>query len=204
MCVGLGPLDCTPSQVVVCTPRILPDSTAGAGFGRAALRAQQCTASGGGVACSSPGRVYRFTAGRDVLRRGGNAVDAAIAAVFCVGAVQPEASGIGGGAFLLIWNAHRSTPWGVWVCLGIVICASRACSSSLPPVALLPWNCTVCSSCPNELYSRMWDVALGARDVRPEGGYVWGSPPPPPTPMGGQQSGAHGGNTPPPPQSEDT
>jgi gamma-glutamyltranspeptidase / glutathione hydrolase len=43
-------------------------------------------------------------AGYTVLKRGGTALDAAIAVQMVLGVVEPESSGIGGGAFLLYWS----------------------------------------------------------------------------------------------------
>ncbi len=56
------------------------------------------------IAAANP---YAAKAGLAMLRAGGSAVDAAIAAQMVLTLVEPESSGIGGGAFLLLWDPAK-------------------------------------------------------------------------------------------------
>ncbi|HEY4123973.1 MAG TPA: gamma-glutamyltransferase [Rhizomicrobium sp.] len=53
------------------------------------------------IAAASP---YATQAGLEILRAGGSAVDAAIATQMVLTLVEPESSGIGGGAFMLLYD----------------------------------------------------------------------------------------------------
>ena len=58
------------------------------------------------VAAANP---LAVEAGYAILREGGNAVDAAVAVQMMLNLVEPQSSGVGGGAFMLFHNGHNAT-----------------------------------------------------------------------------------------------
>jgi gamma-glutamyltranspeptidase / glutathione hydrolase len=65
----------------------------------------------GGIAATS--QYLASQAGADVLRRGGSAIDGAIAANAVLGVTEPMMNGIGGDLFLLYWDAKTGKLYGL-------------------------------------------------------------------------------------------
>ncbi|GAW41756.1 Gamma-glutamyltranspeptidase precursor [Brevundimonas sp. SH203] len=73
------------------------------GAGAEGVQASRGAARGPFVAAANP---LAAEAGMAVLRRGGSAVDAAVAIQAVLGLVEPQSSGLGGGAFLMAYDAQ--------------------------------------------------------------------------------------------------
>ncbi len=98
--VGLGTL----MTAVVATCMAVPAGMASAAHKHARYRKQPVAIGTGGAVASMDLNASR--AGIDVLRRGGNAVDAAVATASALGVTVPFVAGPGGGGFMVIYNAH--------------------------------------------------------------------------------------------------
>ena len=81
----------------------------------------------------SAGTPWAAQAGLEVLKKGGNAVDAAAAAAFAISVTEPQASGIGGGGFMTMRAADGTINF-----INFRECAPELCDQSFWPVVQDP------------------------------------------------------------------
>lgn len=91
------------AAVLATSPALAQDAPAQPEETTAITDKQSVTAENFMIAAANPLAVQ---AGYDVLAAGGSAADAAVAVQAMLGLVEPQSSGLGGGAFLLYWDAE--------------------------------------------------------------------------------------------------
>jgi gamma-glutamyltranspeptidase / glutathione hydrolase len=116
----------------------------------------------GMVATSQP---LATQAGLDVLRKGGNAVDAAIAANAALGLVEPMSCGIGGDLYAIVWDAKSKKLYGLNASGRSPHRATRAFFAEkglkeIPLTGPLSWSVPGCVDGWAELHKRFGKVPL--------------------------------------------
>jgi gamma-glutamyltranspeptidase/glutathione hydrolase len=129
----------------------------------------------GMVATSQPLAVQ---AGLEVLRKGGNAVDAAIAANATLGLVEPMSCGIGGDLYAIVWDAKSKKLYGLNASGRSPYRATRALFAEkglkeIPEVGPLSWSVPGCVDGWAELHKRFGKLSL-ADVLAPSIGYAEG------------------------------
>jgi len=99
-----------PIAIVVCTALISFAANAGDRItGKDFATRSEVIAQHGMVATSHP---LATQAGLDILKKGGNAIDAAIAANAALGLMEPVSNGVGGDLFAIVWDAKTKKLYG--------------------------------------------------------------------------------------------
>ncbi|MDQ3118379.1 MAG: gamma-glutamyltransferase [Verrucomicrobiota bacterium] len=126
-----------------------------------------------GMVCTSVPLATQI--GLDVLKRGGNAIDAAIAANAALGLMEPTGSGVGGDFFAIVYSAKEDKLYGLNASgrspLGLSYEGMKAelaklQRTSIPPTGMLPISVPGCVSGWTELHKKFGKLSL-ADDLAP-------------------------------------
>lgn len=103
--------------------------------------------------------------GIDILKKGGSAVDAAIAVNAALGLMEPVANGIGGDLFAIVWDAKTSKLYGINASgrspyLLTIEKVRKRKHSSIPYTGVLPWTVPGCVDGWFELHERFGKLSM--------------------------------------------
>ena len=102
----LGPLLCCLALTLALVLAPVPDAPAADRITGRAFATRSEVIARHGMACTSQPLATQVAL--DILKKGGSAMDAAIAANACLGLMEPTGNGIGGDLFALVWDADSA------------------------------------------------------------------------------------------------
>ncbi|MGI9086875.1 MAG: gamma-glutamyltransferase [Chthoniobacterales bacterium] len=121
-----------------------------------------------GMVCTSVPAATQV--GLDVLKRGGNAIDAAIAANATLGLMEPVSNGVGGDLFAIVYSAKENTLYGLNASGRSPIGLSfermknelaKLKRPDIPPIGMLPISVPGCVDGWAQLHDKFGKLSLG-------------------------------------------